>query len=63
MSETEERRLRPAASEVERLCCDAERLRQATGWVPRVGLDEGLRRTWEWLSAHRDLYRQGEYHV
>jgi len=60
---TEERRLRPAASEVKRLCCDAGRLRRATGWTPQVDLDEGLRRTWEWLSAHRDLSRPGDYHV
>ena len=61
--QTEARRLRPSTSEVKRLCCDATRLRQATGWAPQVGLEEGLCRTWEWLSTHRELSRPGEYHV
>jgi nucleoside-diphosphate-sugar epimerase len=28
-----------------------ERIRTELGWKPRVGLDEGLRRTEEWLRS------------
>lgn len=31
---------------------DASRLRDLTGWRPRVGLEEGLRRTLDWYRAH-----------
>lgn len=31
---------------------DASRLRAATGWVPRVGLEDGLRRTIAWYREH-----------
>jgi UDP-glucose 4-epimerase len=34
-----------------RLETKVERLRQATGWTPRVPLDEGLRRTVEWYRT------------
>lgn len=28
------------------------RIRDALAWTPTVGLDEGLRRTWEWMRQH-----------
>lgn len=37
-----------APGQLMRLEASAERLRRATGWEPRVGLDEGLNRTIEW---------------
>jgi len=33
------------------------------GWKPRISLDEGLRLTIEWISAHLDLYRPDQYAV
>ncbi|HSQ01438.1 MAG TPA: NAD-dependent epimerase/dehydratase family protein [Candidatus Dormibacteraeota bacterium] len=27
-----------------------DRIRETLGWTPAVGLDEGLRRTWEWIK-------------
>lgn len=33
-----------------RRALDPSKLRAATGWAPRVGLDEGLRRTWDGLA-------------
>jgi nucleoside-diphosphate-sugar epimerase len=32
---------------------DGERARQLLGFVPRVGLDEGLRRTIDWFEQQR----------
>jgi CDP-glucose 4,6-dehydratase len=40
------------AGEIDRQYVDAGKLRALTGWVPRVGLDEGLRRTVDWYRAH-----------
>lgn len=41
---TEEVRLRPADSEVDRLVGDASKARDLPGWMPRVTLEEGLAR-------------------
>jgi CDP-glucose 4,6-dehydratase len=38
--------------EIDRLFGDSAKLRERTGWRPRVGLEEGLRRTVEWYRAH-----------
>lgn len=44
-------RLRPRASEVDRLLSDNAAVRSLTGWRPRVSLEEGLRRTWAAMDA------------
>lgn len=59
--ETEDVRLRPEASEVERLLSDNRRMRGATGWTPLVGLEEGLQRTIDWIKANRDRYQRGAH--
>jgi dTDP-glucose 4,6-dehydratase len=56
-------RVRPEASEVERLCADAGAARELLGWEPGVTLDDGLARTAEWLSSNLDRYRVGAYAV
>ena len=38
--------------EIDRQYVDASKLRALTGWEPRVGLEEGLRRTVDWYRAH-----------
>jgi NAD dependent epimerase/dehydratase len=56
-------RLRPAGSEVQRLLSDNSRARELTGWTPRVGLAEGLRRTSDWVREHLDLFAPDRYQV
>lgn len=56
-------RLRPDRSEVERLLADNTKARQLLGWAPEVSLEEGLRRTIQWISEHAALYRPREYAV
>lgn len=53
----DERRIRPAASEVMRLVADATRLRVATGWAPAHDLEQGLRRTVEFFRDPANLAR------
>jgi NDP-hexose 4,6-dehydratase len=57
------RRLRPKDSEVLRLCCDATRLRDRTGWQPRHTREQGLRQTIEWFQRPGNLagYNPDEY--
>jgi NDP-hexose 4,6-dehydratase len=58
-------RLRPKESEVMRLVCDAAKLRERTGWQPRVSLAQGLGATIEWFADPANLgrYTLDEYHV
>lgn len=58
-------RLRPKESEVMRLVCDATKLRERTGWEPRLSRAEGLRATIDWFAdpANLDRYTLDEYHV
>jgi dTDP-glucose 4,6-dehydratase len=60
---TEEQRLRPDKSEVERLLADNSRARSLLGWEPKVQLEEGLKTTIEWLGENLRRYRTGVYVV
>ena len=57
----EQDRLRPEKSEVMRLISDNRKAKEALGWQPKVGMEEGLRRTIEWINAHMDLYKPEDY--
>jgi dTDP-glucose 4,6-dehydratase len=59
--ETEERRIRPPASEVERLVAGTALARSLWGWEPRYSLDRGLEETIDWVRAHLDRYRVDSY--
>lgn len=59
----ETERLRLPTSEVERLCADNSRARALLGWEPQVSLDEGLRRTIDWISHSLGLYHPDRYAV
>jgi NAD dependent epimerase/dehydratase len=59
----DEERLRPSDSEVERLVADITKARTLLGWASSVDLDEGLRRTIEWLTGSLDAYKPTIYNV
>jgi dTDP-glucose 4,6-dehydratase len=56
-------RVRPAASEVERLVADASLARTLIGWKPERDLASGLRDTIAWIEQHLDSFETGAYHV
>ena len=58
-------RLRPADSEVRRLWCDNRKINAATGFLPRVSLKDGLRRTIAWITDPSRLlhYKTTIYNV
>ena len=56
-------RHRPQASEVTRLIADSRLAERVLGWRPGVGLEEGLRRTIEWIRQNLAAYRVGRYEV
>lgn len=59
---TEAARLRPEASEVERLVGSNQKIRALTGWSPQVELDEGLARTLAWFREPGNLARYRAHH-
>jgi NAD dependent epimerase/dehydratase len=54
-------RMRPAASEVMKLVSDNTRARDRMGWSPTVSVDEGLRRTIEFVRKHPLHYQTDKY--
>ncbi len=61
--QTEDNRLRPDASEVERLLADNAKARALIDWTPRISLEDGLSETIEWIGSHMERYRPGVYVV
>ena len=59
----DESRVRPDNSEVERLLCDNSRAREWCGWEPQVSLEEGLRRTSDWVRDHLDRLEAKSYQI
>jgi len=62
---SDDQRLRPEKSEVERLLCDNRLIRSLTGWTPGVSLEDGLAMTVEWFRdpANRATYKSHLYNV
>lgn len=66
---SDEQRLRPQGSEVERLWADNRLARELTGWVPELpgvdGLRLGLRETIDWFAVpdHLRRYKAGTYNI
>lgn len=66
---SDEQRLRPAGSEVERLWADNTRARDLVGWGPQYGgldgFERGLRETIEWFTVADNLrrYKTGLYNI
>jgi len=62
---TDQARLRPENSEVERLCCDNEKITKLLGWKPSHDLKKGLAHTIEWFAnpANRAYYHDVRAYV
>ncbi|WP_426039852.1 GDP-mannose 4,6-dehydratase [Brevundimonas sp. DC300-4] len=61
--EADPQRMRPAASEVERLHADASLAKERLGWTPSISVEEGLARTVAFIRDNPALYRPAEYAV
>jgi dTDP-glucose 4,6-dehydratase len=66
---TEEQRVRPAKSEVERLWASNEKARELLGWQPRYGGMDGFRRglvetvAWFGKASHLEAYKSDIYNL
>jgi NAD dependent epimerase/dehydratase len=59
--EQDESRMRPAASEVQRLRSDSSLARAVLGWAPRFSLREGLTLTIDWIRSRGPHERLEEF--
>ena len=59
----DEERIRPSKSEVFRLLGDNTKIKELTGWQPEVSLEEGLKKTIDWICqpSHLSKYKPGLY--
>jgi hypothetical protein len=60
---TDEQRVRPGNSEVERLFCENKKLVDNTNWKPDYDLDKGLKETIDWFKKNLDVYKPEIYNV
>ena len=60
---SESDRVRPPASEVERLQADPSKARELLGWSPEHDLESGLTKTIEWFKANPKALNQRGYVV
>jgi NAD dependent epimerase/dehydratase len=58
---TDPARVRPQDSEVERLWCNNTKAKRLLGWEPTTSLDEGLKKTIDWVSDNINLYKPELY--
>jgi dTDP-glucose 4,6-dehydratase len=61
--ESEEQRIRPEKSEVNRLLGDNSLARRLLGWTPKITLEEGLLRTIEWMRKNMESYCPDVYTI
>ncbi len=63
ISANEGQRLRPGASEVQRLESDNRLAASLFGWSPQVSLEDGLGRTIAWMRDHLDQFDPNVYTI
>jgi len=60
---SDDQRIRPDKSEVERLRCNNTKILKFTNWKPQYDLKRGLLETIEWLKSNIDYYKSEIYNV
>ncbi|MDB3994444.1 NAD-dependent 4,6-dehydratase LegB [Gammaproteobacteria bacterium] len=62
---SDQQRVRPDSSEVNRLWCDNSKIKLLTGFEPKISLKEGLKKTIDWVSKPENLqkYKTDIYNV
>ena len=59
----DDKRIRPEASEVEKLVCDNSKLLRTTSWKPNFTLESGLKETINWFELNIQLYKPELYNI
>lgn len=59
----DQQRIRPKKSEVCKLICDNKKILKNTNWKPKVSLDDGLKKTNQWLTTNLGHFKRNIYNV
>ncbi|RYZ78861.1 MAG: NAD-dependent epimerase/dehydratase family protein, partial [Proteobacteria bacterium] len=57
---TDDQRVRPKNSEVERLLCDAGKIERIVGWKSKVSLEDGLKETISWIKSRSEYLKTSQ---
>jgi len=60
---SDEQRIRPDKSEVERLFCNNNKIKLNTLWQPDYTLESGLKETIEWIEKNQTYFKTDIYNV
>ncbi len=60
---SDEQRIRPEKSEVERLFCNNSKIIRTTKWKPEYDLERGIQETVSWMKKNINLYKSEMYNV
>jgi NAD dependent epimerase/dehydratase len=60
---SDEQRIRPDKSEVERLFCNNTKIKANTNWTPAYTLQSGLKETIEWIRQNQSYFKTDIYNV
>ena len=60
---SDDERIRPGKSEVDRLLADATKARELLGWEPMFSLTDGLSNVIGWMSEHLNRYKTNVYNI
>lgn len=60
---SDEQRIRPEKSEVNRLLGSNQKIRTLTNWKPSYSIQQGLSETTEWIKQNMDKYKVNIYNV
>tara|TARA_Y100001970_G_scaffold294295_1_gene450003 strand:+ start:29377 stop:30348 length:972 start_codon:yes stop_codon:yes gene_type:complete len=58
---TDNKRIRPPKSEVDRLLCDNSKLKEYTKWKPKYNLETGLKETLDWIDSNKKVFKYDIY--
>ena len=60
---TDQERIRPENSEVNRLLADNTKIKELTGWAPQYSLKDGLAETIKWIEKNMQYFKTDIYNV
>jgi NAD dependent epimerase/dehydratase len=60
---SDNQRVRPGMSEVERLFCNNKKIKANTNWIPQYNLESGLMETIKWIKNNMSLFKTDLYNV
>jgi NAD dependent epimerase/dehydratase len=60
---SDEQRMRPEKSEVDRLLCDNSKAKEKTGWQPAFSLEDGLEITSRWVKENLKYFDSDSYTI